>query len=486
MGSLKTIKDKNIAFKGIAKKWLANSFGIMLVIILVIIISAAAIVHSYYYNGISQVLYGNAVGIATYFSGYTTDTDEFSSTARSYVSSFQNKEKMEVSVYDSNNNCLITSTGFSVDYSQNMPDYDLAKTADNGYGEWIGRLSSGEHVMAVTEAIYNPFGDYMGAVRYVVSLQEADQTIALIIVLISLLGILIAVATMLSNAYFIRSITKPISKINLAAKKVATGDFSARIENPGNDEIGELCDTINYMVSELESSEKLKNEFISSVSHEIRTPLTAIKGWAETMMLSEGMETDREMMNKGMNIIVHEAERLSGIVEELLDFSRMQNKSMVYMLEKIDLLAELDEAIYMYKEQAISENKHLIFEGATSLSPVMADKNRMKQVFINTIDNALKYTQEGGTVSVSTKEDDSNVYIIISDNGCGIPANDLPKIKEKFYKANHTKRGSGIGLAVANEIMLLHSGSLRVESEEGVGTTVIISLPHIKQEQLAE
>lgn len=471
-------------FKGIAKRWLANSFGLMLVILLVLILSVATIVHSYYYSGISQMLYGNAVGISTYFSGNTDSSEEFISTARSYVQSFQNKEQMEASVYDSNNTCFITSTGFAADDSQDMPDYDMAKLSDDGYGEWVGHLSSGEHVMAVTQAIYNPFGDYMGAVRYVVSLQEADQTIATVIVLISLLGILIAVATMISNAYFIRSITKPILEINDAAKQVAVGDFSARLKNPGNNEVGELCDTINYMVSELENSEKMKNDFISSISHEIRTPLTAIKGWAETMIMPEEMDIDRETMNKGMNIIVHETERLSGIVEELLDFSRMQNKSMVYMPEKIDLLAELDEAIYMYKEKAVSEHKHLIFEGPETLSPVMADKNRMKQVFINVIDNALKYTPEAGTVTVTTKEDDVNVYVLISDNGCGISATDLPRIKEKFYKANHQKPGSGIGLAVANEIMLLHAGSLRIESEENVGTTVIISMPHIKSDQI--
>lgn len=192
---------------------------------------------------------------------------------------------------------------------------------------------------------------------------------------------------------------------------------------------------------------------------------------------------DAVTMEKGMSIIVRETERLSGIVEELLDFSRMQNKAMVLMMDKIDLLAELDEAVYMYRERAISENKHLDFEEPESISPVLADKNRMRQVFVNVIDNALKYTPEDGMVSIRVQEDEKFIHIYIVDNGCGIPAEHLPRVKDKFYKANQTQRGSGIGLAVADEIMTLHSGSLQIESEEGVGTTVIISIPKIQPDK---
>ena len=225
-------------------------------------------------------------------------------------------------------------------------------------------------------------------------------------------------------------------------------------------------------------AEKLKNDFISSVSHELRTPLTAIKGWAETMQI--GDKTDFKTMEKGMGVIVRETERLSGIVEELLDFSRMQNGRMVLMMDKIDLLAELDEAVYMYRERAISEHKHLLYDEPEMVSPVLGDKNRLRQVFVNVIDNALKYTPSGGAVSISIKEEKEMLCVVISDNGCGIPAVHLPRVKDKFYKANQTQRGSGIGLAVANEIMTLHSGSLDIASEEGVGTTVTISIPTVQ------
>ena len=223
----------------------------------------------------------------------------------------------------------------------------------------------------------------------------------------------------------------------------------------------------------------MKIDFISSVSHELRTPLTAIKGWAETLQTGG---IGRETYDKGMNVIVREAERLSGMVEELLDFSRMQSGRMRLILKKIDLLAELDEAVYMFTDRARTEHKNLIYdEEDTMLSPILGDVNRLRQVFINVIDNALKYTNPGGTVRVSAYEDDGFIRVIIKDSGCGIPAEHLPNVKKKFYKANQNVRGNGSGLAVANEIMELHSGSLDIDSEEGMGTTVIITIPTMKK-----
>ena len=190
---------------------------------------------------------------------------------------------------------------------------------------------------------------------------------------------------------------------------------------------------------------------------------------------------DKETLDRGMGIIIHETERLSGIVEELLDFSRMQSGRMTLTMDKIDILAELGEAVYMFSERAKTENKYLLYEEPAMLSPVLGDINRLRQVFVNIIDNALKYTDEGGTVSITASEAEGYIRVIISDNGCGIPAEHLPKIKKKFYKANQTVRGSGIGLALADEIMTLHSGRLDIESHENIGTAVTIIIPTLQR-----
>ncbi len=466
-----------MAIKGITKRWVLNSLGLILAILLALVLCFAFVVRGYYYNGIQQTMIGYINSLGNLFDDYTGSTADFNAVAREYVQNFPDKERMELMVFNYRGNILLTSTGFPPDTQENMPDYDQALGEGSEYGLWNGRLSSGERVMAVTKALYSADGNFAGAVRYIVSLEEADRKIIMTISMLVLVGVLVMSFVILSSSYFIKSIVSPVREIGATAKRIAQGDFNARIDKVYDDEIGELCDTINDMAGELGTAERMKNDFISSVSHELRTPLTAIKGWAETMQQVD--QADRETMEKGMGVIVRETERLSGIVEELLDFSRIQSGRMVLMMDKIDILAELDEAVYMFRERALSEKKYLLYDEPEMVSPVLGDKNRLRQVFINIIDNALKYTPAGGAVSVNVVEDAGMLRIVISDNGCGIPAVHMPRIKEKFYKANQTQRGSGIGLAVADEIMTLHSGSLQIDSEEGVGTTVTLSIPVI-------
>jgi signal transduction histidine kinase len=463
---------------GITRRWLLNSLGVILLILVVLILSLSIGIQSYVYNGIQQAINGRSGELTNVFADYGRKSPyEFSEAARSYVENFPNKESMELMVFNSNGSIIITSTGFAPDETQPMPDYKLALEDNNGYGTWTGKLTSGEKVMAVTRVMRNDDGNFVGAVRYVVSLEEADRQVFLIVAVLILTGLVVILFIILSSYYFMKSIITPITEIGATAKRIAQGDFNARILKSNDDEIGRLCDTINEMAVELGAAEKMKNDFISSVSHELRTPLTAIKGWAETM---QSGENDKETLDRGMSIIIHESERLSGIVEELLDFSRMQSGRMTLTMDKIDILAELGEAVYMFSERAKNEGKFLLYEEPAMLSPVLGDINRLRQVFVNVIDNALKYTNEGGTISVTAVEEDGFIRVVISDNGCGIPAEHLPNVKKKFYKANQTVRGSGIGLALADEIMALHSGSLDIESQENVGTAVTIRIPTLK------
>ena len=459
--------------RGITGRWLVNTFGVILAIVVFLVVVLSLFMKGYYYNGIHQTLNGRVDELSNVIGHYSREY--FDVGARGYVENFSDKESMEMMIINWEGKIVITSTGFPPDNTVDMPDYKIAiNKKSEGYGFWQG-IQNDEHIMAVTKIIYDTAGDSVGAIRYCVSLEPADRQIFVMIMFMILVGMSILFFVLLSGAYFVRSIVRPIQEINDVSKRIAQGDFEARLERRNNDEIGELCDSINYMAQELGVSEKLKNDFISSVSHELRTPLTAIKGWAETMKM--GDTPDFRTFEKGMSVIIRESERLTGIVEELLDFSRIQSGRMVINMERIDLLAELDDAIYMLRERALNEGKHLIYDEPEFVPPVQGDKNRIRQVFINVIDNALKYTPESGVIGIEVKSDDDNIQIIISDNGCGIPAEHLPKVRDKFYKANQTQRGSGIGLAVVDEIMNLHNGSLDIESTENVGTTVILTFP---------
>ena len=461
--------------KGITKRWLLNSLGVILILIVALVFSLSYAIQNYIYYGIQQAINGRAGELTNVFSDYgKRSSQDFLTAARNYVENFPNKESMELRVFNSEGHIITTSIGFAPDQSQPMPDYQQALADANGYGTWTGRLTSGEKVMAVTRVIHNDAGSVVGGVRYVVSLEEADKQIGMVVGILILAGVVILLFISTSSYYFMKSILTPIKEIGATARRIAQGDFKARIEKSNDDEIGQLCDTINDMAVELGAAEKMKNDFISSVSHELRTPLIAIKGWAETM---QGGGMDDETFDKGMSVIIRESERLSGIVEELLDFSRMQSGRMTLTMDKIDILAELGEAVYMFSERAKSEHKYLLYEEPRMLSPVLGDINRLRQVFVNILDNALKYTGEGGTISVVASEENGYIRVAISDNGCGIPPEHLPNVKKKFYKANQTVRGSGIGLALADEIMRLHSGSLEIESHENVGTVVTIRIP---------
>ncbi len=470
----------------ITKRWIVNTLGVFILIIVALIVSLSFAIRNFYYGGIQQTISARSNELVNFFGTYylSADSDSFAQTARSYVAAFPDKELMELLVISADGEIIITSTGFFPDENEAMPDYESALESEDKYAVWTGKLNSGESVMAVTRVIETTGGESIGAVRYIVSLEAANRKIFVSVSAIIFASLVIVYFIINSGAYFIRSIVIPVREMSETARRIAGGDFETTVDKMYDDEIGDLSDSINYMASELAAAEKLKNDFISSVSHELRTPLTAIKGWAETMRDVDSY--DPMIMNKGMSVIVGESERLTGIVEELLDFSRIQEGRMQLMMDKIDLLAELDEAIYMLRERALSESKHLLYDEPDFIPPVMGDKNRIKQVFINIIDNALKYTPASGVIGIQVTSDSDNVTITISDNGCGIPSEHLPRIKEKFYKANQTIRGSGIGLAVADEIMQLHNGSLTIESTEGIGTTVTLVFPVLKDDDGTE
>lgn len=461
--------------KGVSRRWMVNTTGVVFFILVVSITTLSLMVQSSTYNGIELSLAGRADELLNwlFINAGQSSSSSFSGIVRDYIEDFQDKNNMEIMALDQNGRVFITSTGFEPDQDQKMPDYEAALRSSSGAGKWVGHLDTGEKAMAITRVVRDENGGLVGSVRYLVSMERADQQISVVILILVAAGLFIMLLLTLSGVYFIRSIVVPVRQLSQSARQIAQGDFGVRIEKAKDDEIGQLVDAINDMAGELGAAEQLKNDFISSVSHELRTPLTAIKGWAETLQEGAGPETTA----KGMNVIIRESERLSGLVEELLDFSRLQNGRLRLIVSRLDILSELDEAVYMFTDRARTEYKLLHYEETTALPPVYGDVDRLRQVFVNIIDNALKYTSPGGTITVSSREDSGWVRVSIRDTGCGIPAEHLPNVKKKFYKANQLVRGSGIGLAVADEIARLHGGSLDIQSQEGVGTTVTISLP---------
>ena len=458
--------------QSISARWMVNTLSVAGVLLVVANIFIYYFTKKYYYGSAESYVVSEANASQTILARLYEDlSTNYSSEVRNIVESFNKKDQMELMSINKNGEVTLTSSGFSPDSDYYMPDYEKALKSENGLGVYLGR-DGRENILAVTTIIAQPTGNY-SALRYVTSLEMVDNQIGTIMLAALIVSAFILLVVALLGVYFVKSICVPLGRIGSTAKKLAKGDFSERIPVTSNDEIGQLSRAFNEMADELENSEQIKNDFISSVSHELRTPLTAIKGWSET--LESGY--DPQTFRKGMKVITGETNRLEQMVEELLDFSRIQSGHFTLQLTTIDVIAELEDALLIYNDKAKKENIVLSHNEPEFMCAVVGDKNRLRQVFINIIDNALKYTEPGGSIEVIAEKNDSAVIISVSDTGAGIAPEDLSKVKQKFYKANKTKHGSGIGLAVADEIITMHGGLLDIESELGKGTKVTITLP---------
>ncbi|MDE6425969.1 MAG: HAMP domain-containing histidine kinase [Ruminococcus sp.] len=463
-----------MAKKSITKRWIVNNLGVVVLVLFMIDLAFIYAIQSYFYSSARQYLLSKINAVTSVLSVYSQDNAaNFSAEMRNMLETFNEKDKIELMAINSKGRVVLTSSGFSPDGNLLMPDYEQAMSSGEGY--YVGEMPSGEKIMAVSVPV-NSFSSEYSSVRMVTSLTDIDLNIKTSAIAITIVCFAIIFVVIITGLYFAGSIVKPIRQISGIARKIAIGDFTVRINNNSNDEIGDLCTAINHMADELSNAEAMKNEFISSVSHELRTPLTAIKGWAETLMLDS--ESNPDTVRKGVGVIVNETERLSQMVEELLDFSRMQSGHFTLQKENMDILAELGDAVWIYSDKARRENMKIIYNDPEMLPFVFGDKNRIRQVFINIIDNAVKYSSAGDTITINATESDGKIIVTVSDTGCGIKESDLAKVKTKFYKANHTRRGSGIGLAVADEIIAMHKGTMDISSKgEGKGTTVTIVLP---------
>ena len=466
--------------RSIAARWFSNCFGVVAVIMLVIVVGVYIVSRTYYYNAVSRYLQSEAGIVAGVLARlYDESAVGYADNVREAVELFDKKNTMELMAINKSGRIALSSSGFSPDGETEMPDYSEALENENGVGEYVGRLSRSsvrEKYMAVTVTIDAENADYT-AIRVMTSLERVDWQIMSLVLFATAAGFVVLLIVLLLGLFFVKSILQPIRVMADSSRKLAKGDFSERIPVDSDDEIGDLCRAFNYMANGLADSEAIKNDFISSVSHELRTPLTAIKGWSETIMEVQ----DRETLTKGMKVIVQETERLSSMVEELLDFSRIQNGRLMLQMAKVDVLAELADAILVYTERAAKNNIIINYHEPEEAAIVYGDKNRLRQVFLNIIDNAVKYIGKDGVVSVEAHLDDRQVEIKITDNGCGISKEDLPKVKTRFYKANNTVRGSGIGLAVADDLVTRHDGTLEIASVKGEGTAVTITLPRLQK-----
>ena len=470
--------SRRLHVRGIRNRWLRNSFLAVLIAVFAIVAILDSILISYYYNSMRNGMLTKAKTVSDFFTSYATTESEYLEMAGYYIADFDEKDKMELQflTVEEETSVYLSSYGLTAGSRPHTSDIDEA-IQTGVISDWSGKdPSTGERIMAVSAPILSN-GEVKGVMRLVTSLRLVDRQIVLISVLVLLIGLLLVVLTYLLNMMFVRSIIQPMAGLTETAKRIASGYYGIQLEKEYDDEIGDLTDAINDMSLRISQNEQMKSEFISSVSHELRTPLTAINGWGETMLAGE--VDDPEDFKKGLHIIVSESRRLTKMVEELLEFSRIEDGRFNLNVEPIDLQAEYEDAVYTYQEFYRKEGITLNYTMPEQTFPLIpGDPERLRQVFSNLLDNAAKHGGAGKRIDTTIGEEEGYIAIVIRDYGPGIPAEELPHVKEKFYKGSSKARGNGIGLAVCDEIITRHGGRLDIaNAEDGVGCVVTVLMP---------
>ena len=461
---------------GLRRRWLMNTVGVICALGMVCVLAVTASFAAYYYSNMESDMRYRARTTTEFFADYINQNyNEYYQSCMTYAKTFDDKDTIELQFINNQGKLVASSYGEWAGQSPTTSEIAEAMTTRD-IRHYVGRdPATGERIMAVSSPMIYSNGEVIGVLRYVTSTKLVDRQIVL--VALTSFAVLLAVLTIviLSSSYFIRSVMMPVAEITEKAKRIANGSYGVQIQTHYADEIGELAETINEMSAKISQNEKLQSEFISQLSHELRTPLTVINGWSETLLMDENMDAETR---QGMKIISQEAKRLTEMVVELLDFTRMQDGRMTLNVEPTDIRSEFEDTVYMYSSRLAQEGIDLEYmDNDDDIPEVPCDPKRLRQVWLNVLDNAAKHGGEGGRIEASMRYEDRQVVVRIRDYGPGIPEDEIPLVKKKFYKGSSKARGSGIGLAVCDEIMEMHGGSLTLENAEGGGTLVTIALP---------
>lgn len=429
-------------------------------------------IKEYYYNNMENMIFNQMKVSVDFYNSYLSSSS-LKKNVQDNADIFWKNTSAEVQIIDKSGEMLMDSMGNFIEGK--IQGDDVEKALRGVSGAYVTRdKTSKEKILYASYPLKSSNG-IEGVLRFVTSLEEVDKVIIRISWTLIIIGIAVVLIAGIASIFLSDTIIKPLEEVTDMARKIASGRFNERINKKRDDEIGELSDTLNFMADEILKNDKLKNEFIASVSHELRTPLTSIKGWA--MTIRTGDLEDKEEILDGLEIIEKESERLSSLVEELLDFSKFVSGKISLIKKPIDIKNIIEYIQKQMSPRALRQNINFTIEMEKDLSVILLDENRIKQVLINVLDNAFNFTDEKGSIEIKVTMEKNNLLLNVKDSGVGIPEEDLPRVTEKFFKGSSSKSGSGIGLSICKEIIDLHGGEFRITSEYGKGAQVSIRLP---------
>ena len=287
----------------------------------------------------------------------------------------------------------------------------------------------------------------------------------------------IAAVVVVVSYIFSRVVTRPLAGLTRGIQHMSKGDFSARIQPKGSREMVQLANAFNSMSEKLETLDQSRNQFVSNASHELKTPLATMKIMIESLIYQPDM--DKDLRTEFLTDIDNEIDRLSAIVSDLLTLVKMDSKDIKLQRENLSIAELCRETEHRLKPIAEKKGQKILLS-LTDPGEMYADRSKLTQVIYNLVENAVKYTPQGGVIRVTLNRVGHEAHLVIQDNGPGIPKENLPHIFDRFYRVDKARSretgGTGLGLSIVRQLVMLHGGTIRCESEEGKGSSFIVDI----------
>jgi len=365
---------------------------------------------------------------------------------------------------------------------------EIARAIIEGFGQSTRRSDTlGYDMKYVALRSGNDKSAFNGVVRLALPLSEVDAGLKGIYMTVLSGGMVAVLFVIIIGFYVSKGIIGPLSEMTEVARSIAAGDFSKRLRLKGSDELVILAASLNRMSDELaqkmeslREADRMKTELVANVSHELKTPLTSILGYIET--LEDGALEDKENARRFLGIIRRQAQGLSNTINDLLELSELESvEGDELRMMEFDIRELIDEIVAGFGNAAQARGQKLLVGQKGADMRVTGDRLKIEHALTNIIDNAVKYTPEGGEIKAHIRERKASLEISVSDTGIGIPVKHLGRVFERFYRVDKARSrsvgGTGLGLAIVKHTVALHGGSVKIDSEPGKGTVVTISLP---------
>ncbi len=340
-----------------------------------------------------------------------------------------------------------------------------------------GNALTGNYVACCASSIIGTKGN-LGILVFIADVDEMMASLSLVRRELLIVFGLVAAAALLAAGFFSHLLTRPVLALTRTIQNMARGDLSVRAPVTGSGEIRNLAENYNAMAEQLESLDRSRNQFVSNASHELKTPMTSMKLLLENVIYQPDMPS--ELRSEFLQDINHEIDRLTHIVTDLLELTRMDNHQMKLDLSEVSLSGIIMESIRMLAPAAEQRSQQILSDIAPNVT-ILGDHDKLKQIATNLMDNALKYSQENQSISVSLSVKGKKAYFAVTDHGVGISADDQKHIFERFYRVDKARSretgGTGLGLSIVRQLVNLHHGEITVDSMPGQGSTFTVTLP---------